>query len=485
MMSETRSCEHCGAVLAADARFCETCGRSVSAPSAPAVSGVAAPSATPRTNKPAWLAAGCIIAVVVIACIAVIAVGGFFYLQSTTKAPATPTLIAVLSPSTPTRALNTVVVPPPTLPAPAITPTTAPSPTPTTAPSPTPSPTPKCPPTPALPAGVLFSDDFGSRQVSECNGWNITAGENVDYTWSANKLTISVKKKLRLGWSAPDGEYDNFGVETEAQPISDDYAEYGLVFRVSGAENTRNYYLLGITSDGKYFVFKQIAGKWSEVDPVKRTLAPSVKPGKNKNLIGVIAQGNNFALYINRVLVNTITDDSLVGKGVVGVIAGTGENNANAVVAFSRLTILTPDKARAEWSSAPVPTQPPSQPTSAVPPGLYVSALRMEPGPQRGVDIAFYPMFLNTTGGIQSYRVKVYLYRAENLRNSFGETSAAPIAIPVGMTEQKALGSWKLSGGGGCEDFIARVGWIDEQNRITFFNAPGSGTFESRFPVCP
>jgi hypothetical protein len=442
-------------------------------------------SAPAQSSRPIWLITGCVAVIVLIVCAGIASVGGFFYLQSTTKAPATATLIAVLSPSTPTRALNTVVVPPPTLPAPAITPTTAPSPTPTTAPSPTPSPTPKCPPTPALPAGVLFSDDFGSRQVSECNGWDITAGENVDYTWSANKLTISVKKKLWLGWSAPDGEYDNFGVETEAQPISDDYAEYGLVFRVSGAENTRNYYLLGITSDGKYFVFKQIAGKWSEVDPVKRTLAPSVKPGKNKNLIGVIAQGNNFALYINRVLVNTITDDSLVGKGVVGVIAGTGENNANAVVAFSRLTILTPDKARAEWSSAPVPTQPPSQPTSAVPPGLYVSALRMEPGPQRGVDIAFYPMFLNTTGGIQSYRVKVYLYRAENLRNSFGETSAAPIAIPVGMTEQKALGSWKLSGGGGCEDFIARVGWIDEQNRITFFNAPGSGTFESRFPVCP
>jgi len=134
-------------------------------------------------------------------------------------------------------------------------------------------------------------------------------------------------------------------------------------------------------------------------------------------------------------------------------------------------------------SNLPQPT--PVPPTLAAPPGLYVSALRLEPGPTRGVDIGFYPMFLNTTGGIQTYRVKVYLYRPENMRNSFGETSAGPITIPVGSTEQKVLGAWKLGGGGGCEDFVARVGWLDDQNRITFFDAPTGGTFESRFPVCP
>jgi len=94
-------------------------------------------------------------------------------------------------------------------------------------------------------------------------------------------------------------------------------------------------------------------------------------------------------------------------------------------------------------------------------------------------------MFLNTTGGTQTYRVKVYVYRPDNMRNSYGETSTGSITIPVGSTEQKAAGSWKLGGGGGCEDFVARVGWIDDQNRITYFNAPEGGTFESRFSVCP
>ncbi len=156
--------------------------------------------------------------------------------------------------------------------------------------------------------------------------------------------------------------------------------------------------------------------------------------------------------------------------------------------------VLTPDKARADWGGTAAPAPPtvsnlpqptPVPPTLAAPPGLYVTGVRLEPGPQRGVDIGFYPMFLNTTGGTQTYRVKVYLYRAENMRNSYGETSTGSITIPVGSTEQKGAGSWKLGGGGGCEDFVARVGWIDDQNRITYFNAPAGGTFESRFSVCP
>lgn len=173
-----------------------------------------------------------------------------------------------------------------------------------------------------------------------------------------------MKKKDWVDIETPNGEYDNFGAEIEAQPLSDDYAEYGLVFRTTN--NKDSDYELGITSDGGYFPWKYIAGNYTDVDPVKWTRTPLVKTGKNKNLIGVIAQGNTFALYINRVLVNTITDDSLMGKGNVGFYTATGADNANAVVAFSRLTILTPDQARAEWGgdapAAPSTSQPAKTP---------------------------------------------------------------------------------------------------------------------------
>lgn len=346
-MSETRSCEHCGAALAADARFCEACGRAVSAPSAPTTPAVAAPSsAAPRTNKPVWLIVGCLGAVMVFACVVAIAVGGYFYIQPTTQIRATPTMLAIFIPSTPTRAPNTVV--PPTVPVPAMTPTTTPLPTLTSSSTPTP----KCPPTPTLPAGVLFSDDFASRQVTECNGWSFPTSENVDYTWAANKFTISVKKNQWVGLDSPDGEFDNFGAETQAQPVGNNYAAYGLAFRQSGQGDVSSYYFFVIDTDGEYRVSKRVDGNW--VSPSPGWIAsPAIKPGAASNAIGVIAQGGTISLYINRVLIRTLTDSAPLSKGYVGVGVGTGNNEAP--VTFSRLTILTPDQAKAAWSSASAP----------------------------------------------------------------------------------------------------------------------------------
>ena len=349
-----------------------------------------------------------------------------------------------------------------------------------------------CPlPTTALPAGVLFNEDFSSARVAACNGWWEILKPDYDALWSPNAFTLSIKKPNYGAIDTMDGQYADFALETEAQPLDENVNVYGLVFRFSQDQNGKlNYYRFALVPDGRYALGKLVAGEW-QTRVVDYTASPVIKTGKNKNILGVIAQGNTFSLYINRTLVKTVTDDAIKGSGMVGVTIGNG-TSAPAAASFSRVTILTPDKARAEWggtaapapptiSNLPQPTLVP--PTLAAPPGLYVSALRMDPGPQRGVDISFYPTFLNTTGGTPTYRVKVYLYRVENMRNSFGETPIAPITIPAGSTEQRVAGSWKL-GSGGCEDFIARVGWVDDQNRITFFNALAGGTFELQFPMC-
>jgi len=217
-----------------------------------------------------------------------------------------------------------------------------------------PSPTPKCPPTPALPAGVLFSDDFASRQAAECNDLDFTSDEAVDRTWSANKYIISIKKTQFLGWDGPSNEYDNFGAETQAQMVDGNYAEYGLVFRASGAEGALSYYLFAITTDGEYYLFKKIAGKWADPDPISAVSSSSVKPGAALNTIGVIAQDGAISLYINRVLVRTFVDSAPLGKGYVALVAATGDNDRTSV-AFSRLTVLTPDKAKTDWGGASVP----------------------------------------------------------------------------------------------------------------------------------
>jgi hypothetical protein len=361
--SPTKFCKHCGAQISADAQFCKACGKPVESPAvlpvAPAVApALAVPSVQAGSSRSVWLITGCVIAVIMITCIAVIAVGSFFYVQNNAQARATPTMLAILIPSTPTLSTGaqgapSPIVPLPTFPVPAITPTTAPTPT---SPS-TPAPTSKCPPVPALPAGVLFSDDFASRQVAECNGWDIKTGDNSDDIWAPNQLTISQKRTQWVSVNEPDGEYGDFGAETQAQPIGNNYTEYGLAFRDSTTANKSSYYIFGIRTDGKYYVSKLIADDWVDPDPVSVTASPAIKPGAAQNTIGVIVQGGTISLYINRVLVKTFTDSAPLGKGQVGLMVASADKYP-AVATFSKLTILTPDKARAEWSGAPAPTQP-------------------------------------------------------------------------------------------------------------------------------
>jgi hypothetical protein len=97
-MNQSSFCENCGAPLAVDARFCETCGCDVSAPSTQAASPAPAPSnAQANSHPPVRLIACCLVVVAVIACVALIGVGGFIAFQ-TVLAPATPTRLVILPP---------------------------------------------------------------------------------------------------------------------------------------------------------------------------------------------------------------------------------------------------------------------------------------------------------------------------------------------------------------------------------------------------
>ncbi len=207
--------------------------------------------------------------------------------------------------------------------------------------------------------GVLFEDDFSSQETSESNGWDFTSTENVDRTWSANKYTFTVSKKNYLGYGTPDGEYDDFGAEVEAQ-TSSAYARYGIRFRIQTGDNP-SYYIFVVTTDGKYYVDTLLNGEWADASPVNSTTSQYINKGKAKNTLGVLAQGTQVSLYINRNLVKTFSDDS-IDSGLVGVLAGPGDN-ASTEVTFSRFTVLTAEKAKADWG-APKPATSTPQPAA-------------------------------------------------------------------------------------------------------------------------
>jgi hypothetical protein len=273
-------------------------------------------------------------------------------LASLACSAATPTPTA--PPPLPTAAATSTIAATPTTAAATKAPASTPKPSATDTRAPTAKAT-----TAASPAGVLFTDDFGSQKASEDKGWVFDVGENVDTAWAANKYIVSIKKQNWLGLNWPDGTYDNFGAEAEGLVTGGSYAEYGLVFRVSGDKDSRSYYIFGVTTEGKYYLQKKVNGQWADKDPVPATVSSYVKP-KVKNTLGVLAQGNKISLYINSFLVKTVTDDTST-SGMAGIYASTGDNTS-AQVTFNRFTVLTADKAKAEWGTTPAvdPTKQPA-----------------------------------------------------------------------------------------------------------------------------
>lgn len=123
-------------------------------------------------------------------------------------------------------------------------------------------------------------------------------------------------------------------------------------------------------------------------------------------------------------------------------------------------------------------------PTAAVPPGLYVTDLRIDPAPVRGRELKFYAQFLNTLESDHSFRWEVYIFRADSQR-SIGETSRTDSTVPVGTGEQLSEGFWKLTGSGPCDYFYAQVGWFDFENKVVWFTTPGNVLFQKTFTLCP
>ncbi len=210
-------------------------------------------------------------------------------------------------------------------------------------------------PTPA--SGIWFDDDFSSQQASRDKGWAFKTGADTDAVWSPGKFVLVLKKKNSIYASVLPRDYQDAGIEIEAQAESaDPRTEYGIVFRSNAQEgNAARYYRFGIASFDKgktysYYLLKMIDGKTPEPWLVEVRPSPSIKPG-GKNRLGVLAEGTTISLYINGQRVKTVADDSL-SSGRVGVFVHNVDAD-RAQVAFSRVTVYTVAKAKAEWGAPP------------------------------------------------------------------------------------------------------------------------------------
>ena len=207
--------------------------------------------------------------------------------------------------------------------------------------------------------GIWFDDDFSSKMASTDKGWVFDTTAESDHSWSPNKYTIVAKQKNQRPMSFPVGTFKDFAVEIEAQPEGDPKFVYGIVFRYGEQSGSPSYYLFGVQpwsgQEGgwAYYLTKFIGGKPVDSWPVELRPSPHIEPGAAKNRLGVLAEGSAISLYINGRRVKTLSDESLTG-GKVGIFVQTDDGD-RAQVAFSRMTIYTVEKAKAQWGAPPVP----------------------------------------------------------------------------------------------------------------------------------
>lgn len=311
-------------------------------------------SPTPRRNR-TLLIAGLVGLILVCICIAVVgAFGGGLYLSGRLGAVGlgSPTPIAknlqpTLAISSPTPGQPEAPASSPTLP---ISPTIPDSPTAasptivaattTAVTSATPSGPIASPVPPSANWPVALSDGF----VSNTNVWTIskTQPDTADYgtineTIGNGKfeLDANLVKAVNIKyWPANMPTLSDQSVTVDAQRISGQNTDFGLVFR---KDSGNNCYVFLIRDDKKQFAVYLYQGQWTNL--IDWTSSDAIQSGQ-VNRLNVTAEGSHLTFSINAQTVGSV-DNALVPSGVAGVVFDMSANS-QAKFDFTNFEVRAP-----------------------------------------------------------------------------------------------------------------------------------------------
>jgi len=110
----------------------------------------------------------------------------------------------------------------------------------------------------------------------------------------------------------------------------------GLLFRADSVNN--KLYYLRLDQDGTYSLFLYVDNTGTNARSLDHGSATGFNSGLNqKNTVGVVARGNSIGLYVNKQLINTITDNTYT-TGEIGLTAES--HTASTEVIYSNLMIF-------------------------------------------------------------------------------------------------------------------------------------------------
>jgi len=199
------------------------------------------------------------------------------------------------------------------------TPTITPTPTATATPTNTPTTAPTEPLEGTDPVLTLGEPDWVNA-MNNGDGWPTGFSEYSTIVFEDGYLKLTADTEFdgwRLTWPFLGDSY----LEVKLQsPECEGIDHFGVMFRVPANANANKGYLFGITCDGKYNLRRWDGQTMFSL--VDWTASDAINTGENAiNKLGVMAEGENLALYINGQEIKEITNDVYL-EGTFGIFVG-------------------------------------------------------------------------------------------------------------------------------------------------------------------
>jgi hypothetical protein len=155
---------------------------------------------------------------------------------------------------------------------------------------------------------------------------------------SGNIWTVDITESHVYNSSTMSDEiFSNFTVQTDVEISSDVYEYHGLFFR---QQDDENFYSFRITPDGYYAFDVWHSGDYSFDTILGPTQSEYIYQGTGQmNTLKVVANGENFDLYINGQYVGSVSD-SRFQSGKVGVLSCTCDGSSATSANYYNFSLI-------------------------------------------------------------------------------------------------------------------------------------------------
>lgn len=184
------------------------------------------------------------------------------------------------------------------------------------------------------PGQVLFSDQFMAGNTGR---WLLEGDELTSAEIANEQLVLTVNAPNTIQFATlQEPLFGDFVAEVDGrQRAGPADGSYGLLFRV---QDPQRFYRFSITSNGLYVIERHNPdGTWSRLIP-DWVPSEAINQGLNvANRLKVIANGPDFAFYVNDILLQQISDATYT-DGAIALSAGTFGGD-NLQVSFDELVV--------------------------------------------------------------------------------------------------------------------------------------------------